>query len=312
MKTPFTSSPIFCGVALSAAILCAAAAVQADPIYTFNNLQPGLLVGQDNWTQWQPLESTTFNQTVSYGTGSNTTLVAGTPVGEGSSQAGIVARVNDSNYAFSSYTGTETDATLEFDFQYQPNDSYQGGARFGLAADIDGNNTIENTTEWGPMFGVSRSNKNAFGPLKFYLRLTGAGTQMYSGFTVAEQVEENAVAGDWLRLRLVIDFTANFGDGSGTLYWKNLTLGNDWTLVEDMVDVDLELSSGPAPSTWNTMITRIDSRDMGPNPSELDANVVAYDNLNPNVNAVIPEPSTLALLASGLLGLLCYAWKKRR
>ena len=27
---------------------------------------------------------------------------------------------------------------------------------------------------------------------------------------------------------------------------------------------------------------------------------------------VIPEPSTLALLATGLIGLLCYAWRKRR
>ena len=25
-----------------------------------------------------------------------------------------------------------------------------------------------------------------------------------------------------------------------------------------------------------------------------------------------PEPSTLVLLASGLIGLLCYAWRKRR
>jgi hypothetical protein len=28
--------------------------------------------------------------------------------------------------------------------------------------------------------------------------------------------------------------------------------------------------------------------------------------------ALIPEPSTIALLASGLLGLLCYAWRKRK
>ena len=29
-------------------------------------------------------------------------------------------------------------------------------------------------------------------------------------------------------------------------------------------------------------------------------------------NYVVPEPSTLALLATGLIGLLCYAWRKRK
>jgi len=29
-------------------------------------------------------------------------------------------------------------------------------------------------------------------------------------------------------------------------------------------------------------------------------------------SALAPEPSTLALLAAGLAGLLCYAWRKRR
>ncbi len=38
--------------------------------------------------------------------------------------------------------------------------------------------------------------------------------------------------------------------------------------------------------------------------------VARMDNLR--VSSVIPEPSMLALLATGLLGLLCYAWRKRK
>lgn len=37
-----------------------------------------------------------------------------------------------------------------------------------------------------------------------------------------------------------------------------------------------------------------------------------YDDLSYTSAAVAPEPGTLALLVSGLIGLLCYAWRRRR
>lgn len=52
--------------------------------------------------------------------------------------------------------------------------------------------------------------------------------------------------------------------------------------------------------------------DGGPNSGQAGAsnwNSVVFDT---NAMPSVPEPSTCALTASGLLGLLCYAWRKRR
>jgi hypothetical protein len=46
-------------------------------------------------------------------------------------------------------------------------------------------------------------------------------------------------------------------------------------------------------------------------PGDMVGYGVYLDNVSVNESAV-PEPSTLAVLAAGLAGLLCYAWRKRR
>lgn len=39
---------------------------------------------------------------------------------------------------------------------------------------------------------------------------------------------------------------------------------------------------------------------------------IAFDNVRMETQGVVPEPGTLVLLASGLMGLLAYAWRKRK
>ena len=140
----------------------------------------------------------------------------------------------------------------------------------------------------------------------FYVRQAGAGTtQTYSGAISSFTNAPND--GDWLRIQFVMNFTANSGAGSGALSWEDLTRGDtSFTAVGGMTALSLGLTTtGVAPpSAWNMICTRVDT-------DASDVTKTAFDNLNPNVNAV-PEPGTLALLASGLIGLLCYAWRKRK
>jgi len=44
----------------------------------------------------------------------------------------------------------------------------------------------------------------------------------------------------------------------------------------------------------------------------LTADQIASLHANPGSTAEVPEPSTLVMLAAGLFGLLCYAWRKRK
>lgn len=94
---------------------------------------------------------------------------------------------------------------------------------------------------------------------------------------------------------------------------KTLFPGSAWTL-----------GSTPAAGTWNTVTTTFTTGDSGgvigedimvrfgtAGGSSAPGFRGAFDNVILTASP-IPEPSTMMLVLTGLIGLVCYAWRKRR
>ena len=250
-------------------LLCfSACSAGADTTLTFNSLSNGSLVGQDGWlfSHNAPL--------VADGAGVDTTKVVTVLQGDA-----IAIRPRG-------VTPTTTNSSvLEFDSNLNSN---LGTSLFGLA-DSTGGNSIA--------FGL---NVPGSGPL--------AGTYAFelfdrsSSFNPAHALFSplpNGTASDWYRIRLNIDFAANSGDGSGSLSYEDLTLGQTaYTPVTGIQDINLGLTAGNAatldPTTWTHDWFYVATNG-------------TLDNLSVNTVAApsTPEPGTYALLtAGGLSGLL--------
>jgi hypothetical protein len=98
---------------------------------------------------------------------------------------------------------------------------------------------------------------------------------------------------DWYRLQLRMDFSANNGDGSGSLYYRNLSRGDaSFQPVADLQDVPLELQCmhpEAMPQSWDAMwiSMRFDGRQ----------HVPVIDNLVPHVSAVLQDDWSLSVEA---------------
>ena len=109
---------------------------------------------------------------------------------------GRVARINDIDYSFTPFVGNETAATLQFDVTL----SAGGGPHFALAHDVNNSGAIDALNEVSAAFGIANDGN-------FYIRGAGFGDE------TMEAVGGEGSLGDWFQMQLVVDFTANGGNG---------------------------------------------------------------------------------------------------
>lgn len=121
---------------------------------------------------------------------------------------------------------------------------------------------------------------------------------------------DTLISGHWYEIKAVIDFSTLCGDGttygSVTMEYRDLTNGEeDFTIDSEIQDKDLYL----VPDINGKFNSLGIVATLQPSPYSYNQHQY-IDNIS-IVNPV-PEPSTLALFASGLIGLLAYAWRKRK
>jgi uncharacterized repeat protein (TIGR01451 family) len=162
--------------------------------YDFENLDRNNLIGQDGWTN--DLFSI-GSGAVQPGGGVNTSLVLRCTNTTGTT---YFRRFNNGVYAFNVYSDTETGAVYQFDVQWT--------------------NVLDNAAYMAPRgsnqiafsFGINKSN----------LQLRGASF----GTNIATRPIPAVITnGHWVRLRMVANFTDSTNEGSGVLYYKDLTAG---------------------------------------------------------------------------------------
>jgi len=277
-------------LALAAAGLFAPQMFGAVVTYDFEGLTAGALAvngtvggvgNQDRWYTYASQPSTV----VATGTGIDTTKVA-TNVTFSTSSYGI------RNFgATPFYSGTETSAEFHVDFRLGAGST---AGYFSLLG--NGNATYAFGGSQTTAIGVRMTIATATNGTSVDFGLAYGGT---AGSTATQNVTfasmGGASIGDWIQLKMVMDFTANTNDGAGTLWYKDLTLGQtSFTQLTTIGTRNLGLTTETAgfrAANWNQVFMRVGTGAGGAFP--------AVDNI-----AMVPEPATWALLAFSLTSVM--------
>jgi hypothetical protein len=181
-------------------------------------------------------------------------------------QPAFATRTNDARFDFVPFTGTETNAIIQFEA------TGEHLAMFALGCDLNGDGILTaDAGELGPAFGVFDR--------KFRIQEANLGDTHDDNFNLGGG--DGNSGNDYYRLQLRLDFTANGGDGLGSLVFKNLTDGDTgFHSVPGVRNQPLGLHRLPPaarPAHWNALWIQLLS---------LGNSIPSADNFVPNLNGV--------------------------
>ncbi len=205
------------------------------------------LHGQDGWTAFS--QNTAVPLGVTATTGSDgTPAVRFQEVGPGvGAQA---SRLNDAGFSLPSLSGLQTNAFLQADI-YVP----FWAAGLGLGTDVDLDGTLRETQP------------GELGPRVLLASNSGGGVSFRNASGVLTQVPiataDGAAQDHWIRVRVVMDLSANNGAGKASLSAMNLSTGSTgFQPVAGMQGLNLGLVPGAGdardPVTWHGLWLRFE------------------------------------------------------
>ncbi len=261
-------------------LLAGALAADAADVYTFESLGNNAFIdGQNGWLD-HPNQGQAITVLDASGNGTKVVRHDNTGIFD---EIALLTRINDANFNFLPFDGSETNAVIQFEA------TGEHVALLALGRDLDGDGLLDaDNGETGPVFGLSDRN--------FLIQEANSGT--------IHQDNLNQGGGDgnsgnhWYCMQLRMDFTANEGDGSGTLYFINLNLNETvFHSVDGMRNHPLglkRLAAGAAPARWNAIHLRL----------------LSNGNSVPSIDNLVPNGTTLRWTQVGLQdNQLVLAWR---
>ena len=217
-----TSKPLF-RVSFTVAMTAVAVSAQAQlTTYTFESLTNGPIAGQDGWIAYP-------DATVRPGTDVNTTKVLG---------GSAASRGRNPAVTAPAFLAMETDAVLGFDFRI-------GNTNFGSGGGVE-------------LSAVEHAWAAGEGPVGLHYSSTFNQLLVKLGNGAAYAGGANNflhVPGHWYRFEMRLNFTAYAGNGSASVFYKDLSAGDtNWHAVSMLQNLGLVLANqGVTVDAWDRM-----------------------------------------------------------